>query len=74
MTIKEAIHKMEFMKLGYERLRDQSVTSGAVLGEGIKGYWAADTPMSELYQAHVDACEMSIEALKKWEAGITALV
>lgn len=74
MTIKEAIDKMEFMKMGYVQLLKQSVVDGTVLGEGIKGYWKADTPMSEIYQAHVDACEMSIEALKKWEAGIDKLI
>lgn len=70
MTIGEAIHKMEFMKAGYIQLRDQSVSEGKVLGNGIEGHWASDTPMSHIYQQHIDACEMSIEALRKWEAGI----
>ena len=70
MTIKDAIHKMEFMRAGYIKLRDQNVMDGTVLGEGIKGHWKSDTPMSEIYQAHIDACEMAIEALRKWEAGI----
>lgn len=70
MTIGEAIHKMEFMKAGYIKLRDQSVMDGTVLGEGIKGHWSSDTPMSAIYQSHIDALEMGIEALKKWEAGI----
>ena len=68
MTIKEAIHKMEFMKLGYMRLCDQSVVDGTVLGEGIKGYWKANTPMSEIYTSHAEACQLAILALQQIEA------
>lgn len=67
MTVKEAIHKMEFMKRGYQKMLEQKVKDGAVLGDGIEGYWEANTPLTEIYQAHVDACGMAIIALKKLE-------
>lgn len=68
MTVKDAIHKMEFMKRGYQKLLEQKVKDGTVLGEGIEGHWEANTPLTEIYQAHIDACEMAIIALKKLEA------
>lgn len=67
MTIKDAIHKMEFMKNGYRKLLQQGVVEGKVLGEGIAGHWKSNTPMSEIYQAHIDACDMAIMALQKLE-------
>lgn len=68
MTVKEAIHKMEFMKRGYQKLLEQKVKNGTVLGDGIEGYWEANTPLTEIYQACIDACEQAIIALKKLEA------
>ena len=68
MEIKDAIHKMHFMKQGYQRLLEERVKDGSVLGYGIKGYWEASTPMTEIYQAHIDACDLAITALKKMEA------
>lgn len=67
MTIKEAIHKMEFMKMGYQKLLEQKVKNGTVLRDDIEGYWEANTPLTEIYQAHIDACGMAIIALKKLE-------
>lgn len=67
MTVKDAIHKMEFMKRGYQKLLEQKVKDGAVLGDDIEGYWEANTPLTEIYQAHIDACDMAIIALKKLE-------
>ena len=68
MTIGEAIHKMEFMRDGYRRLLAEAVRKGTILGEGVEGYWEADTPMNEIYKAHIEACQLSILALQQIEA------
>jgi len=59
---------MEFMKRGYQKLLEQKVKDGTVLRDGIEGYWEANTPLTAIYQSHIDACELAIIALKKLEA------
>ena len=67
MTIGEAIHKMEFMRNGYQKLLDEGCDEGRVVGTNIEGYWKSDTPLRLVYQKHVEACDLAIIALQKME-------
>ena len=67
MTIIEALHKMEFMRDGYQKLLDENISEGILVGiEDVTGTWNTDTPLTEVYTAH-EACEMAISALYKQE-------
>lgn len=65
MEIKEAIHKLKFMRDGYLKLITERVSEGTLVGTDITGTWSADTPLTEVYKAHVEACNMAISALEK---------
>jgi hypothetical protein len=63
MKIEEAIQKFKFMKNGYQKLIDENCSEGEVVGTDVTGTWKSDMPPTEVYQAHVDACDMAIKAL-----------
>ena len=65
MTNQEAINKMKFMKNGYQKLIDENCAEGEVVGTDVTGTWKRNTPLTEVYQKHIDACDMAIEALEK---------
>lgn len=65
MTIEEAIRLMRFMSNAYQRLIDENCEEGKAVGTGIEGTWKSNTPLTEVYQKHIDACDMAVEALEK---------
>ena len=68
MEIKDAIHKMEGIKKGYQKLLDEKVQEGMVVGSDVTGTWSSDTPLTDVYQTYVEVCQVAIIALKKMEA------
>ena len=65
MKIEDAIRIMRFMRNGYQKLIDEDCSEGDVVGTDVTGTWKSDTPLTEVYQKHIDACDMAIETLKK---------
>lgn len=65
MNRKEAIRKLEYSKKAYQRLIDEKVDSGKLIGKDVRGEWKADTPLDEAYKSMIDALEMAIKALKQ---------
>ena len=65
MTVQDAIHKMTFIRNGYQKLLDEGCDEGRVVGTNIEGYWKSDTPLHLVYQKHVDACDLAITALEQ---------
>ena len=65
MTREEAIRKLEYSKKAYQRLIDEKVDSGKLVGKDGKGEWKADTPLDEAYKSMIDALETAIKALKQ---------
>ena len=65
MKIEEAISKMKYMRDAYQTLIDQNCTEGNVVGTNVTGTWKSNTPLTEVYQNHINACSMAIEALEK---------
>lgn len=65
MTIDEAKHKLDYMKKAYQKLIDEKVDSGKLVGDGVRGEWKAETPLDEAYKSMIDALEMAIKALEQ---------
>lgn len=63
MTVDEAKHKMDFLKKAYQKLIDEKVDSGKIIGDGVMGEWKAETPLDEAYKDMIEALEMAIKAL-----------
>lgn len=67
MDMSEAIRKIEFMRDAYQKLIDEKVDEGTFVGSDITGTWKAETPLTEVYRKHVEACNMAIDAMKsRW--------
>lgn len=67
MTKEEALHKLEFMRNAYQQLIDENVDEGRFVGTDVTGTWKADTPLNKVYAEHVEALDMAISAIKKYE-------
>ena len=67
MTKEEALHKLEFMRNAYQKLIDENVDEGRLIGTDVVGTWKADTPLNKVYAEHVEALDMAISAMKKQE-------
>jgi hypothetical protein len=65
MTREEAKYKLDFIKKGYQKLIDEKVDSGKLVGDGVRGEWKAETPLDEVYKDMIEALNMAIEALKQ---------
>ena len=71
MTIQYAIHKMEGIKKGYQKLLDEKVQEGMVVGSDVTGTWSSNTPLTDVYRTYVDVCQVAIVALKRMEAELS---
>lgn len=67
MNNKEAIYKLEYMRNAYQKLIDEKVDEGRLVGTGITGTWMADTPLNDAYEEHIEAIDLAITALEKQE-------
>lgn len=63
MTVDEAKHKMDFLKKAYQKLIDEKVDSGKLVGDGVMGEWKAETPIDEAYKSMIEALEIASKAL-----------
>jgi hypothetical protein len=67
MTVDEAKHKMDFLKKAYQKLIDEKVDSGKLIGDGVMGEWKAETPIDEAYKDMIEALDLAIKALEQTE-------
>lgn len=65
MTREEAKHKLDFMKKAYQKLIDEKVDSGKLVGDGVRGEWKAEAPLDEVYKDMIEALDMAIKALEQ---------
>lgn len=63
MTREEAKHKLDFMKKAYQKLIDEKVDSGKLVGDGVRGEWKAEAPLDEAYKDMIEALDLAIKAL-----------
>lgn len=68
MTREEAKHKLDFMKKAYQKLIDEKVDSGKLVGDGVRGEWKAEAPLDEAYKDMIEALDMAIKALEAYRA------
>ena len=68
MTNEDAKQKLDFLKKAYQKLIDEKVDSGKLVGDGIRGEWKAETSLDDVYRDMIEALDMAIKALEqtKW--------
>ena len=64
MTRKEAIQKIEFLIGSYQKLIDERVDEGVLVGTNTRGVWKADTPLTQAYLEMIEALRMALNSLK----------
>ena len=67
MTNDDCIHKLDFLIGGYQRLIDENVSNGVVVGTGVRGTWTASTPPIEAYLDMIEALQMAKETMRKYQ-------
>lgn len=67
MSIEGCIHKLDFSIKAYQKLIDEHVSDGQVVGTGVRGEWSSNTPLNEAYQSHIDAYKMAIDTMRKYQ-------
>ena len=65
MTNEEAKHKLVFLKKAYQKLNDEKVDSGKLVGDGVRGDWEAETPLDEVYKDMIESLDFVIKVLEQ---------
>lgn len=63
MEMHDVISKLEFIRNGYQKLIDENVDCGTIVGTDITGTWKAETPLNDVYKQHVEALDTAIKVL-----------
>ena len=56
---------MHFLKKAYQKLIDEKVDSGKLVGDGVRGEWKAETPLDEVYKDMIESLDIAIKALEQ---------
>ena len=67
MTIDKVIHKLDFSISAYQKLIDEHVSDGEVVGTGVRGTWKANTPLNKSYQDMIDAFQFAKDTMRKYQ-------
>lgn len=59
MTIEDCIHKLDFFIGAYQKLIDENVANGEVVGTGVRGTWTASTPLNKAYSNMIEALQIA---------------
>jgi len=65
MTIDECIHKLDFSIGAYQKLIDENVSSGEVVGTGVRGTWTASTSLNKAYSDMIEALQTAKDTIRK---------
>lgn len=65
MTIEDCIHKLDFFIGAYQKLIDENVANGEVVGTGVRGTWTASTPLNKAYLNMIEALQIAKDTLRK---------
>lgn len=66
MTIEECIHKLDFSIGAYQKLIDENVSNGEVVGTGVRGTWTASTPLNKAYSDMIEALQTAKDTMRKY--------
>ena len=67
MTIEECIHKLDFSIGAYQKLISENVANGEVVGIGVRGTWAANTPVNKAYSDMIEALQTAKDTMRKYQ-------
>jgi len=67
MTIEECIHKLDFSIGAYQKLINENVANGEVVGTGVRGTWTANTPLNKAYSDMIEALQTSKDIIRKYQ-------
>lgn len=67
MTIEDCLHKLDFSISAYQKLIDENVDSGEVVGTDVRGTWTASTPPNKAYSDMIEALQMAKETMHKYQ-------
>jgi hypothetical protein len=67
MTIDEVIHKLDFSISAYQKLINENVANGEVVGTGVRGTWTASTPLNKAYSDMIEALQISRGMIENYE-------
>lgn len=67
MTIEDCIHKLDFLIGAYQKLIDENVANGEVVGTGVRGTWTASTPLNKAYSNMIEALQIAKDTLRKYQ-------
>ena len=65
MSIEDCIHKLDFFIGAYQKLIDENVANGEVVGTGVRGTWTASTPLNKAYSNMIEALQIAKDTLRK---------
>lgn len=67
MTIDDCIHKLDFSIGAYQKLIDENVSNGEVVGTGVRGTWTASTPLNKAYSDMIEALQTAKVIMRKYQ-------
>lgn len=67
MTIDEVIHKLDFSIGAYQKLINENVANGEVVGTGVRGTWTASTPLNKAYSDMIEALQTAKDTMQKYQ-------
>lgn len=67
MSIEESIHKLDFSIGAYQKLIDENVSNGEVVGSGVRGTWTASTSLNKAYQDMIEALRTAKDTMRKYQ-------
>lgn len=65
MTIDDCIHKLDFSIGAYQKLIDENVSNGEVVGTGVRGTWTASTSLNKAYSDMIEALQTAKDTMRK---------
>ena len=67
MTIDDCIHKLDFSIGAYQKLIDENVSNGEVVGTGVRGTWTASTSLNKAYSDMIEALQTAKDTMRKYQ-------
>lgn len=67
MTIDDCIHKLDFSIGAYQKLIDENVSNGEVVGTGVRGTWTASTSLNKAYSDMIEALQTAKDTMYKYQ-------
>lgn len=67
MAIDDCIHKLDFSIGAYQKLIDENVSSGEVVGTGVRGTWTASTALNKAYSDMIEALQIAKDTVRKYQ-------